>query len=263
MLKYVLLRTGIKLHYAEKGDWSGEPVVLLHGYADSWQSFAPMLSEFSSSFRTFSLDLRGHGNSDKPAGGYKLDDFVADLAAFMDSMSLERANIVGHSLGSFIAQLFAACHPDRIRRLLLVSSAPSATRNAVIQSLKTEVDALSDPIDKAFVVTFQEPSTPIAQDFMDRIISESMKVPAHVWQNTLSGLLQADNSSILGCIKAPTFIAWGCKDAIFTREDQNKLIAKIPHALLREYDAGHAIHWEKPKELALDMIKFMTRPFST
>jgi len=263
MLNYVLLRTGIKLHYAEKGDRSGEPVVLLHGYADSWQSFAPMLSEFSSSFRTFSLDLRGHGDSDKPEGGYTLEDLVADLEAFMDSVGLERTHIVGHSLGSFIAQLFAARNPDRIRRLFLVSSAPSAIDNPMLRSLQAEVESLSDPIDKAFVATFQEPSSPIAQDFMDRIIAESMKVPAYVWQNTLSGLLQADNSSILGCIKAPTFIAWGRKDAIFTREDQNKLIAKIPHALLREYDAGHAIHWEKPKELAMDMIKFMRRPFST
>jgi pimeloyl-ACP methyl ester carboxylesterase len=259
MLNYVLLRTGIKLHYAERGDPSGEPVVFLHGYADSWQSFAPMLSEFSYSFRTLTLDLRGHGNSDKPEGAYKLEDYVADLEAFMDSLGLGMADIVGHSLGSLVAQMFSAHHPDRIRRLLLLSSAPSAIDNAILRGLKEEVDSLNDPIDKAFVVTFQEPSSPIAQDFMNMIISESMKVPAHVWQKALSGLLQVDNSSILGCIKAPTFIAWGCKDTIFTREDQGKLIAKIPHALLREYDAGHAIHWEKPKELALDMMKFMTQ----
>jgi pimeloyl-ACP methyl ester carboxylesterase len=259
MLNYVLLRTGIKLHYAEQGEPSGEPIIFLHGYVDSWQSFAPMLSEFSSSFQAFALDLRGHGNSDKPEGGYKLEDFVADLEAFMDARGLERADIVGHSLGSFIAQIFAAKYPDRIRRLFLISSAQSASDNAVLWDLKSEVDSLSDPIDKAFVVTFQEPSSPIAQDFMDKIISESMKVPAHVWQKALSGLLQADHSSILGCIKAPTFIAWGCKDTIFRREDQHKLIAKIPNALLREYEAGHALHWEKPRELALDMIEFINR----
>jgi non-heme chloroperoxidase len=259
MLNYVLLRTGIKLHYAEHGHPSGEPVIFLHGYADSWQSFAPMLPEFSSSFHTFALDLRGHGNSDKPQDGYRLEDFVADLKAFMDSMGLERADIIGHSLGSFVAQMFAAQHPDRIRRLFLISSAQSASDNAILRGLKSEVDSLCDPVDKAFVVTFQEPSSPVAQDFMDKIIYESLKVPAHVWQKALSGLLQADDSSIIGCIKAPTLIAWGCKDMIFTREDQNKLIAKIAHALLREYEAGHALHWERPKELALDMIEFMKR----
>jgi pimeloyl-ACP methyl ester carboxylesterase len=259
MLNYVLLRTGIKLHYAEKGDPSGEPVIFLHGYVDSWLSFAPMLSEFSSSFRAFALDLRGHGNSDKPEGGYKLEDFVADLEAFMDSVGLERADIVGHSLGSFVAQMFAAQHPDRVRRLFLISSAQSASDNAILRDLKSEVDTLCDPIDKAFVVTFQEPSSPVAQDFMDKIISESMKVPAHVWQKVLGGLLQVDNSAIVDCIKAPTFIAWGCKDTIFTREDQDILIAKIPHALLREYEAGHAIHWEKSKELALDIMEFINR----
>jgi pimeloyl-ACP methyl ester carboxylesterase len=257
MLKYVLLRTGIKLHYAEQGQPSGEPVIFLHGYVDSWQSFAPVLSQFPFSFRTFALDLRGHGNSDKPKDGYKLEDFVADLEAFLDSIGLERANIVGHSLGSFIAQMFAAQHPDRINRLFLISSPPSASDNAILRGLKSEVDTLCDPVDKAFVEAFQEPSSPLAQDFMDTIISESLKVPAYVWRNVLACLLQIDNSAILSCIKVPTFIAWGCRDMIFTREDQDKLIAKIPHALLREYEAGHAIHWEKPRELALDTIEFM------
>jgi non-heme chloroperoxidase len=215
------------------------------------------LSEFSFAFQTFALDLRGHGNSDKPEDGYKVEDFVADLEGFMDAMGLERSNIVGHSLGSFIAQVFAAEHPDRIRKLLLISSAPSASDNAILRDLMTEVDALSDPVDKAFVEAFQEPSSPLAQDFMDTIISESMKVPAHVWQKVLSSLLRVDNSAIISGIKAPTFIAWGCGDTIFTREDQYKLIAKIPHAILKEYETGHAIPWEKPKELALDMIEFM------
>jgi pimeloyl-ACP methyl ester carboxylesterase len=259
MLKYVLLRTGIKLHYAKQGNPSGEPVILLHGYADSWRSFEPILSEFSFAFQTFALDLRGHGNSDKPEDGYKVEDFVADLEGFMDSMGLERSNIVGHSLGSFIAQVFAAEHPDRIRKLLLISSAPSASDNAILRGLKTEVDALGDPVDKAFVEAFQEPSSPLAQDFMDTIISESMKVPAHVWQKVLSSLLQIDNSAILGSIEAPTLIAWGSRDTIFTRADQDMLITKIPHAILKAYEAGHAIPWEMPRELVSDMMEFMNR----
>jgi non-heme chloroperoxidase len=257
MMKYVCLKTGIRLHYTEQGDPAGKTLILLHGYGDSWRSFSLMLPEISTSFRIFAIDLRGHGNSDKPEGGYCLKDFESDIEAFMDAVGIEKADIGGHSLGSLIAQMFAAHHPDRVRRLLLLSSTAAATDNAILVSLKAEVDSLTDPVRRVFVEAFQEPSTPLPRDFMEIIISESMKLPAYVWQEVLSCLLKVDNSSILSSIEAPTFIAWGRNDAIFTCKDQENLLSKIPHAIFREYDAGHAVLWEKSTLLAEDIVEFL------
>jgi non-heme chloroperoxidase len=244
------LGTGITLNYADNCEEAGTPVVFLHGYVDSWRSFAGVIEALRPGRRAIALDLRGHGDSDKPKCGYAIEDFALDLLLFMDAMGLDKANIVGHSMGSFIAQLFAASHGDRVERLILISSAPCAAGNAALREIKPHVDSLRDPIDREFAAEFQAPSNPVPADFMEMIISESMKVPARVWQSVLSGLFEVDHRPILRDIAVPALIAWGNQDQIFTRRDQEVLLAGIADSNLKEFDAGHALHWEKPKEIA-------------
>jgi non-heme chloroperoxidase len=82
-LAATLLTTGVRLHYAERGDPTGEALVFLHGYTDSWFSFSRVLPLLSPEYRAVALTLRGHGDSDKPGCCYTLDDFAADVEAFM------------------------------------------------------------------------------------------------------------------------------------------------------------------------------------
>ena len=175
----------------------------------------------------------------------------------MDALGLARANLVGHSLGSFIAQSVAARFPHRVERLVLLSSAPSAADNALLRELQPRIEALQDPIDKSFVAAFQSPSNPISPDFLEMIIAESLKVPAHVWRAAFSGLLEVDHRPLLGAITAPTLILWGNQDELFQRGDQDGLLAAIPQASLIAYPAGHALHWELPQEIAADLEKFL------
>ncbi len=244
------LGTGITLNYADNGETAGTPIVFLHGYADSWRSFAGVIEVLRPGRRAIALDLRGHGDSDKPECGYAMEDFTLDLLLFMDALGLDKANIVGHSMGSFIAQLFAASYPGRAERLVLISSAPCAAGNAALQEIKPYIDSLRDPIDREFAAGFQAPSNPVPTDFLEMIVSESLKVPARVWQSVLSGLFEVDHRPILRDIAVPVLIAWGNLDQIFTRRDQQDLLAGIADSNLKEFDAGHALHWEKPKEMA-------------
>lgn len=101
---HVRLRTGVRLHYAEQGDPRGEPLILLHGLGDSWYSFSGILPKLPTSLRVFAIDQRGHGDSDRPASGYTLADLSDDAVAFMDAMGIPRATVIGHSMGSFVAQ---------------------------------------------------------------------------------------------------------------------------------------------------------------
>ena len=98
--------------------------LFLHGYVDSWRSFAGVIEALPREYRAVALDLRGHGDSDKPECCYAMEDFAQDLLLFMDALELDKANLVGHSMGSFIAQSFAARCPGRVERLILISSAP-------------------------------------------------------------------------------------------------------------------------------------------
>jgi pimeloyl-ACP methyl ester carboxylesterase len=251
------LATGICLHYAERGTKGGAPLVFLHGFVDSHRSFIKVIECLRPERPVVALDLRGHGDSDKPESGYSMADFTQDLLLFINALGLDRANLVGHSMGSLIALSFAAAHPSRVERLVIISSAPYAAENAALLEIKPLIAALQDPLKKDFVSDFQEPTNPVPAEFMEMIISETMKVPARVWRLAFAGLLQADLRPILHDVAAPTLIMWGNQDMIFTRRDQETLLSLIPGSMLKEFDAGHALHWERPKEVAAALESFM------
>jgi non-heme chloroperoxidase len=79
------LSTGVTLHYAERGVPTGEAIIFLHGYTDSWFSFSRVLPLHSPSYHAFALTQRGHGDSDKPECCYTLGDFAADVDAFLEA----------------------------------------------------------------------------------------------------------------------------------------------------------------------------------
>ena len=93
IIKTVELHNHVKLPYVEQGSFSGFPLVLLHGYADSWHSFERVLPYLPESIRVFALTQRGHGDASRPTTGYQLRDFTTDLVAFMESLPPCRTNV--------------------------------------------------------------------------------------------------------------------------------------------------------------------------
>src|SRR5918997_3538222 len=85
----IQLATGVTLPYVEHGDPAGVPTVMLHGYSDSSRSFELLLPQLPESIHAFALTQRGHGDADKPASGYRPEDYAADVAAFLDAMGVE------------------------------------------------------------------------------------------------------------------------------------------------------------------------------
>ncbi|HEY0733520.1 MAG TPA: alpha/beta hydrolase [Herpetosiphonaceae bacterium] len=256
---YVRLSTGINMHYVEKGQGNGHVLIFLHGYTDSWRSFERNLPLISKKFHVYALDQRGHGDSSRPACCYTQDDFVADVAAFMDALKIKRATIVGHSMGSFVAHQFAIEYPRRTERLVLIGSAPTSFGNEVILGLNEAVQQLEDPIDPTFVREFQASTfyRPIPPEFLDTAVSESLKLPASVWKQTLTGLLAEDHRAQLSQIKAPTLILWGDHDGIFTLEEQQELDTRIPNSTFKLYaETGHGLYVEWPQRFVDDLEAF-------
>ena len=261
--KYLELPHRIKLSYVEQGSTSGIPVLLLHGVTDSWHSFERVLPHLPASMRVFALSQRGHGDSDRPAAGYHPRDFAADAAAFMDRLKLESAVIVGHSMGSYVAQQFAMHYPERTSGLVLVGSFINCRDNpGVVEFWESAVKELTDPIDPDFVLEFQESTLarPVPQTFLDLVVQESLKVPARVWKAAFAGLLEADLSGELDKIRSPTLILWGDQDAYFPRRDQDTLAEAIASSQLVVYPGtGHALHWEEPERFAADLAGFVQK----
>jgi pimeloyl-ACP methyl ester carboxylesterase len=75
----VQLKTGVRLRYAYKGDPSGTPMIMLHGFTDSWFSFSRVLPLLDDKYRVYGLDQRGHGESDRPMSGYAMEQFAGDV----------------------------------------------------------------------------------------------------------------------------------------------------------------------------------------
>ena len=257
------LSTGVRLHYAEQSDPSGEAIVFLHGYSDSWFSFSRVLPLLAPSYHAFALTQRGHGDSDKPECCYTPDDFAADVDAFMDALSIEEATLVGASTGALFAQRVALSYPRRVSRLVLIAAQTPAHELEALSGLREEVRALEDPVPPEFVREFQKSTIyhPVPQEFLETAISESLKLPAHVWRDYLEqAVLSIDHDYVLELreIKAPTLVLWGEQDALFPREEQERLATKIPDATLKVYpESGHAAHWERPEEVVRDLEAFM------
>ena len=263
------LTTGPTLHYAQQGDRSGEPIIFLHGYSDSWFSFSRVLPLLSPEYHAFALTQRGHGDSDKPQCCYTPEDFAADVDAFMDALGIEEATLVGASTGALFAQRVVMSYPHRVSRLVLVGAqTPANEANEAVMGLQEEVRALEDPVPPEFVRAFQESTIyqPVPQEFLDTVVSESLKLPARVWRDYLEGaVLSIDHDYVLalGEIDVLTLILWGEQDPLFPRKEQERLAAAIPGATLKVYpDTGHAVHWDRPEWVVRDLEEFMkeTRP---
>jgi pimeloyl-ACP methyl ester carboxylesterase len=258
----ILLATGIRLHYTEAGDPSAPPVLLLHGYSDSAFSYSPIMPLLAEQAHLFALDQRGHGQSDRPLSGYSMPDFAADVIAFMDALQLPQIILIGHSMGSLIAQEVAIAAPERITGLVLLGSAANAGNIVGISELQGFIADLSDPVPEEFIREFQLSNAyqPLADDFLAQAVAESCKLPAYVWKKVLAGLMDVDNTPRLDAIRAPTLLLWGDRDSYFPRSEQEALRKGIADATLKIYsDTGHSVHWERPKETAADLGAFIAR----
>jgi pimeloyl-ACP methyl ester carboxylesterase len=253
------LRTGVRYHYAEQGPAGGEPIILLHGYSDSWFSWSRVMPLFPAEWRVFALDQRGQGDSDRPAGGYGMADIAADVIAFMDAKEIRRATIVGHSMGGFVAQQVARLAPDRVTRLVLVATGGNVREINGSAEFEAAVMALTDPVPEAFAREFQVSTIhrPLPPEFVDRTVVESLKLPAHVWHGLMRGMLATPPAELAGA-RFPTLLLWGDRDAIFPRSAQDGLQARIPGARLLVFpETGHAVHWERPEEVARELREFV------
>lgn len=256
----ITLSTRVTLPYVEQGDPDGIPVILLHGVTDSWRSFELVLPHLPSFLHVFALSQRGHGDADRPLTGYSFHDFAADVAAFIDAQQLKNAVVVGHSMGSGVAQRFALDYSERLLGLVLVGSFAALHANPAVREFwDSAVSLLVDPIDPQFVRDFQQSTLaqPVPAEFFETVVQESLKVPARVWRALFSTFLQEDWSGELAKITAPTLIVWGDQDAFCPRSDQDMLTAAISQSQLVIYSgAGHDPHWEEPERFASDLAAF-------
>jgi pimeloyl-ACP methyl ester carboxylesterase len=259
------LVSGLTIPYAETGDQTGIPVVFVHAYVESWRYFEGVLPRLPASLHGYAPTQRGHGDAGRPPDGYRPEDFADDIVGFMDAVGIRRAVLVGSSSGGLVSQFVASSQPGRVLALVLISTPASLADKPAVAAMWDEVSNLEDPLDPAFVDQFVRSTSPeaVPDEFLDRLVSESLKVPARVWKEALRGLIEADPSVIMNRITVPTLLISGDED-VFVSEDQDIIRRAIPDARLLVYKGvGHAVHLAQPDRVVDDLVDFVAKTVTT
>jgi len=256
--KTMALPDGETLAYIDMGYASGPPVVLIHGYTDNARDWVPMLPYLSKRYRLILVDIRGHGQSSKPECCYNRLDFKL----LLDGLGVRKADIVGHSLGSIIAQTFAEYWPDRTAHVVLISSTggypPELPKRPPQFDFAAEIRKLKEPIDadSPFMIAWWDSPTPVDPDFIRRQRKDAAGIPLRVWLAVLDEALPANNvfadlQATLPRLKAPTLLIWGSKDPIMEEPVRQSLRDALPSAKVKIFEGlGHNPFWEDPRGVA-------------
>ena len=226
---------------------------------DNSRSWSLIVDQFADRYRVIMPDQRGHGDSGKPDQRmYLPSDYAADLAALMEAKGLEKAHLVGHSLGSMILQTFAVNYPEKAAKIVLVASAP-VTFDSLGRDLYDAAVAFgSNQPDDDFMAAWYDNPNPVNEDFLKREMAESKKIPPQAWRAITKGAAAFNLEPFMDELKAPTLILWGDLDGFFGLEAQEALRKSIPQAQFIAYEkTGHNIQWEIPEKMAADIIKFL------
>ena len=234
----------------DDGGAGGVPVVFVHSFAGSKAHWAAQLAELRKTRRAIALDLRGHGQSERPAGGdYTVDSLAKDIAAVVDELGLRRFVLVGHSLGGAAAVAYAREHADRVAGLVLVDApgrTPPAQAREVIGALQSDYDNVT--------LEYWNKLLAGAQPQVDRRLRDDMKsVPRDAGLSLIRAIFEFDPLPALNAYGGP-------KLAIVTPHgdtpnDLHKLMADLPHKLI--VGTSHWPHMDKPEEFNRMLGEFL------
>jgi 3-oxoadipate enol-lactonase len=237
---------GARLHYLEAG--TGPTIILFHSTPASAQFYRPQLEHLSGRYRVIAFDLRGHGESEKPPGDYKIAEFLADYEAIFDALALDDFVLVGCSVGGIVAQLYAMAHPQRLRGLVLIGS-PCSRRGRDVAGFHQAVkDKGWEGVVRGLVDKQLHVSTPAA--VKEWAIGEYLRTPLYVREAEEEALLaDVHHTERLGEITTPTLLVAGEAEEreIFTQMEL--MSTRIPHAQWHVVTgAAHMPNFEQPAQ---------------
>lgn len=248
-----LNRNGVRLAYAERGE-GGTPMVFVHGWtASAWVMHRQYLC-FSRDNRAVVVDLRGHGESDRPHQEYTVEAFADDLAWTIDQLHLERPLIVGHSLGAYIALELAAKHPGKTRGIVLLDPPPLAPPTVLQEIFGPFADALDVAVEPARTEFNAQWFLPKANpELKKEILCQLGKGDPFVTANEWRNMTRFDPVAAAKQVSVPVLNV--AAQPGFNRPED--IEALMPQAIsARTVGAGHNVQLEVP-----DQVNSMIRGF--
>lgn len=267
---------GIRTRYLQSGDRALPPLILLHGVGGHAEAYARNLDAHGRHFDTWSIDMIGHGWSDKPAHPYELPHYVDHILRFMDAQGWERAHISGESLGGWVASRLAADHPDRVMRIVLNTAGGSRSDPTVMARIKSlSTRAAEDPsweFIKArveWLMAHPERATADLVACRQAIYSQpgfrQAMANAMILQDMEVRQRNVMQPQDYGRIQAPTLVLWTSHDPTADVSEGRRIAEMIPGAqFVVMDDCGHWPQWEDvPTFNRLHLNFLLGRPLET
>ncbi len=279
------LSTGIDMAYIEVGPADGKPVLLIHGLTDSvrsWMLSMDALHKLDPTLRIIAVDLRGHGQSSMPDAKtcaaapekcYRMTDLAEDVIAFMKAKGIAKADLAGHSMGSFVVQEIALTHPEMVSHAILDATGAKSVGNAALgdfvlnQTVEGAWKKALEEKGKAFPADVYE-LTPMDADpkamewiaanwtldpaaqasFLEPYTPETAKIRLGTWIGATKGLLAQDNTERLASLTVPALVMWATQDSIYLAKDQDEIKAALKAAAGK---SGITFYWKEYGKLPL------------
>jgi pimeloyl-ACP methyl ester carboxylesterase len=257
----------ITINYESQG--SGEPLVLIPYLAADNACYAFQVADYAKHFTCISLDPRGAGETDKPAGTYSTELFADDVAGFMRAIGVERAHVSGVSLGGAIGLWLASKHPERVKTLSLHSSWPKTDPflKVVAESWQTIAKGLGSAQDMIIQGIFPYCFTPelyaAKPEYIDQLaafVRSRPKQPLDAFISQSNAVIAHDALSQLGKIAVPTQITFGRHDMVTSPRFAEPLKAGIKKSELHVFeDCAHAAIYENVAAFNEKTLAFLKR----
>jgi pimeloyl-ACP methyl ester carboxylesterase len=263
---------GHTIFYIVKGE--GEPLLLIHGYGAGFWVWEKQVDILSHSYRVYALDLLGHGFSDRPKIDYTPETYIHFFRDFMDGVGIERATLIGNSMGGGIAWAMAALFPERVKRLILINCVPPDVLKQVRNESFRMLAAVKDiPLLSYLVIASRNKNLikAILQECVSdiRLITPEIvirqyqlsRIKGTTWV-LYSTLQNGKDTSKMGDyfsrIHHPALLIWGERDLIFPLSVGENLHQAIQGSKLFVIEkSGHIPMWETPEVVNRAILDFL------
>lgn len=246
---------GIRLAYERRG--KGTPLVLLHGFPldhHLWDEVAPLLED---TFDVILPDLRGFGASTAAASPSSMDDYASDIASLLDDLNIQKAAIVGHSMGGYVALAFARLYPERVRGLGLVSSQVLADAPERKEGrYKSAADVSANGIGS--VVEAMTPKFTDDEKLQSYARASMERQPPAAYMSALKAMAErTDSTPFLSTFHFPVVIIHGDADSLIPIDRAREVKAALPQANLVEISGAGHMPMMEAKEKTAEALKHL------
>ena len=259
---------GLRLHYLDWGSPGKQPFIMLHGIGRIAHSFDHIAPRFNQDYHVIAIDMRGHGDSEwSPEGAYLVEDYVRDLAAFIEQLNLRSVVLLGNSTGGRVVQVYAGMHPERMAKLVVEDVGPERT-NEIATGFATRVQQEENgwASEDELVASLMRGGGRVSEELQRNYAHFGSKRRADgriVWKrdpNLVKGFIPTELWEQVLKIRCPSIYILGGASTIVPERTQQKLQENLPAVqIVTMPKLGHYPHQEAPEDYIRIVQTFLAR----